>query len=102
MQNKSRNYYVNLHRFDLKDTPHWIEKQIYLALGTLLLGAATLGIDATPIEGFDARTLNDELGLRNKNLTGVVLVALGYRSAEDFNASLPKARLPAENVISEI
>ena len=102
LQNKSRNYYVNLHRFDLKDTPHWIEKQIYLALGTLLLGAATVGIDATPIEGFDARTLNEELGLRDKNLTGVVLVALGYRSAEDFNASLPKARLPAENVISEI
>ncbi len=102
MQNKSRNFYVNLHRFDSKDTQHWMEKQVYLALGTLLLGAAALEIDATPIEGFDPKVLNEELGLRDKGLTSVVLVALGYRGAEDFNAKLPKARLPAEEVISEI
>ena len=102
MQNKGRNYYVNLHRFDYKDTQHWMEKQVYLALGTLLLGAATLEIDATPIEGFDMRILNEELGLREQGLTSVVLVALGYRSDDDFNAKLPKSRFPAEEVISEL
>ena len=101
-QFKSRSFYVNLHRFDFRDTQHWIEKQVYLALGTLLLGAATLGIDATPIEGFDSRILNDELGLREKGLTSVVIATLGYRSAEDFNAKLPKSRLPVESVITEI
>lgn len=101
-QFKSRSFYVNLHRFDLKDTQHWMEKQVYLALGTLLLGSAALGIDATPIEGFDSRILNEELGLREKGLTSVVIAALGYRSTEDFNASLPKSRLPAASVISEI
>jgi nitroreductase/dihydropteridine reductase len=101
-QNKSRNFYVNQHRFDAKDTQHWMEKQVYLALGTLLLGAATLEIDATPIEGFDPRILNEELGLRDKGLTSVVLVALGYRSGEDFNAKLPKSRLPAEQVITDL
>ncbi len=101
-QFKSRSYYVNLHRFDCRDTQHWMEKQVYLALGTLLLGAATLGIDATPIEGFDSRILNEELGLRAKEITSVVIAALGYRSDEDFNARLPKSRLPIESVISEI
>ena len=101
-QFKSRSFYVNLHRFDFRDTQHWMEKQAYLALGTLLLGAATLGIDATPIEGFDSRILNEELGLREKGLTSVVLAALGYRSPEDFNARLPKSRLSAASVISEI
>lgn len=101
-QFKGRSFYVNLHRYDLKDTQHWMEKQVYLALGTLLLGAATLGIDATPIEGFDARILNEELGLREKGLTSVVLAALGYRSAEDFNARLPKSRLPMDVVLSDL
>ena len=73
-----------------------------MALGTLLLGAATLEIDACPIEGFDAKLLNDALGLREKGLSAVVLVALGYRSAEDFNASLPKSRLPQSAVLTEI
>ena len=102
MQNKGRNYYTSLHRFDAKDTQHWMEKQVYLALGTLLLGAAALEIDATPIEGFDARLLNEELGLREQGMTSVVLAALGYRSPDDFNAKLPKSRLAAERVISEL
>ncbi len=101
-QFKSRSFYANLHRFDFRDTQHWMEKQVYLALGTLLLGAATLAIDATPIEGFDSRILNEELGLREKGLTSVVIAALGYRSNEDFNAKLPKSRLPVETIISEI
>lgn len=101
-QNKSRNFYVNLHRFDLKDTQHWMEKQVYLSLGSLLLGAAALGIDATPIEGFDPHLLDVELNLHALGLTSVVLVALGYRSEEDFNVKLPKSRLPLESVISEI
>lgn len=102
MQNKGRHFYVNLHRYDIRDTQQWMEKQVYLALGTLLLGAASLGIDATPIEGFDPRAFNDELNLRPQGLTSVVLVALGYRSDEDFNAKLPKARLPAEAIITEL
>jgi nitroreductase/dihydropteridine reductase len=101
-QSKGRSFYTGLHRYDLKDTQHWMEKQCYLALGTLLLGAATLEIDATPIEGFDPRILNEELGLCEQGLTSVVIAALGYRGADDFNARLPKSRLPAGMVIEEI
>jgi nitroreductase/dihydropteridine reductase len=101
-QNRSRNFYVGLHRFENKDTQHWMEKQLHLALGMLLFAAAALEVDATPIEGFDARRLGEELGLRKKGLVPVVLAALGYRSDGDFNAALPKSRLPAEEVISTI
>jgi nitroreductase/dihydropteridine reductase len=101
-QSKGRSFYTGLHRFDYKDTQHWMEKQVYLALGTLLLGAAALEIDATPIEGFDMRILNEELGLREQGLTSVVIAALGYRGADDFNAKLPKSRFPMERVIEEI
>ncbi len=99
-QDKTRRSYVDLHRYERKDLQHWMEKQTYLALGMLLLGAASLGIDATPMEGFDARALDAELGLRELGFTSVVLVSLGYRADSDFNAGLPKSRLPAGHVIT--
>jgi nitroreductase/dihydropteridine reductase len=86
----------------LNDAQQWAEKQVYLALGTLLLGASTLGVDACPMEGFDRATLDHELGLSAKGLTAVVLVALGYRSSEDFNAKLPKSRLPTAATFTNI
>lgn len=101
-QLKSKQFYTNLHRNDFKDTQHWLEKQVYLSLGFLLLGAATLGIDATPIEGFDLNILDTELKLRDRGLKSVVLCALGYRSEQDFNASLPKSRFPAATLFTEL
>lgn len=99
-QDGVRRGYVNLHKHDYKDVQHWMEKQTYLALGTLLLGAASLGLDATPMEGFDFKALDAELGLREKGFTGMVVVALGYRAENDFNAKLPKSRLPAASVFT--
>jgi nitroreductase/dihydropteridine reductase len=93
---------VSMHKYDQKDVQHWMEKQTYLALGTLLLGAASLGLDATPMEGFDFKKLDEELGLRDKGFTSLVVVSLGYRSDSDFNAKLPKSRLPAEAVFTFI
>ena len=101
-QDKSRRGYVDLHRYVQRDLPQWMEKQVYLALGGLLLSAALLDIDATPMEGFDTAALDAALGLHEKGLTSVVLVSLGYRSAEDFNAALPKSRLPQETLFSFI
>lgn len=101
-QDKSRRGYVDLHRYELRDVPQWMEKQVYLALGGLLLGAAVLGVDATPMEGFDSRALDAALGLRERGYTSVVLAALGYRSDADFNAGLPKSRLPREQTFTWI
>ncbi|WP_039057991.1 oxygen-insensitive NAD(P)H-dependent nitroreductase NfsB [Enterobacter sp. Bisph1] len=101
-QDKGRRSYVDMHRYELRDVPQWMEKQVYLALGGLLLGAAMLGIDATPMEGFDSRELDRALGLREKGFTSVVLVSLGYRAATDFNADLPKSRLPRDEIFTFI
>lgn len=101
-QQKTRQSYVDLHRYQLKDAQHWMEKQVYLALGTLLLGAATLEVNACPMEGFDAQVLDQELGLREKGFTSVVVVGLGYSAEADFNRKLPKSRVAAEAVFTDL
>lgn len=58
----------------------WNSRQTYIALGFLLETAALLGIDATPMEGFDAENFNDILGL--DDYSAVAVCALGYRDAD--------------------
>ncbi|MCW8930971.1 MAG: oxygen-insensitive NAD(P)H nitroreductase [Gammaproteobacteria bacterium] len=100
MVHGGRTMFVNLHRYDLKDVQHWMEKQVYLNMGTVLLGAAALGLDALPIEGIDQNKLDEEFGLRDKGFTSVAAIALGYRKEGDFNAVLPKSRLPEDEIFS--
>jgi nitroreductase/dihydropteridine reductase len=96
-----RSMFVNLHKQDYKDVQHWMDKQVYLNLGAFLLGVATLGIDATPMEGIEAKAL--EFGLREKGLSSLVVVPLGYHNDElDFNAKLPKSRLPYSEILTEV
>ena len=94
--------YADMHRYTLRDAPAWMEKQTYIALGFLLLGAAQLGLDATPIEGFDSAALDRELGLRQRGFVSSALVPVGYHGADDFNAHLPKSRLAAEALFTDI
>ncbi len=98
----TRTSYANLHRFVQKDVPHWLEKQVYLNLGSLLLAAGVLEIDAVALEGLDFKVLNQEFELNQQGMNAVVAVALGYRAENDFNASLPKARLAQEQVFTLI
>ena len=79
------------------DNFNWATKQAYIGLGTALIAAATLKIDSTPMEGFDADKFDDLLGLKAKNLRSVVTLALGYRDEEnDYLVNLKKVRLPIE------
>lgn len=104
MTKDGRTLFVNIHKEMLKDEQHWLEKQVYLNLGQFLLGAAALGIDACPMEGIDARILNEEFGLTEKGLTAVTAVALGYKTESDFNdpAKTPKARLCVEEILTVV
>lgn len=102
LQNNSRSFYVNYHRNNLNDVDTWVDRQVYIALGNLLLAAGALGVDACPMEGIDEQALDAALGLRDKGLRSVVMVALGYSGEDDFNAKLPKSRLPEADVFSEI
>lgn len=58
-----------MHRFELKDAQHWMEKTNLYRAKHLLLGASTMGIDACPIEGFNPTVSTSELGLRDKGAT---------------------------------
>lgn len=77
----------------------WAARQAYIAFGTLMLAAATLGVDACPIEGMVPAKVDEILGLGNQGLGSVAACALGYRSADDKYASLPKVRFPAETLV---
>jgi len=99
---KGRSMFIDIHRNLLKDLQHWMEKQMYLNLGSFLLGVAELGLDAVPMEGFDAKTLDEELGLKGQGFVPVVLVSIGYRHKDDLNATLPKSRLDSKELITEI
>lgn len=80
----------------------WATKQAGIALGNLLTSAALLGIDACPMEGFLPPQVDEILGLKEKGLTAVALCPLGYRSAEDAYAALPKVRFPKEKILMHI
>ncbi|ROS13682.1 nitroreductase/dihydropteridine reductase [Raoultella sp. BIGb0399] len=99
---KGRVFFADMHRKELQDDNHWMAKQVYLNVGNFLLGVAALGLDAVPVEGFDAAILDAEFGLTEQGFTSVVIVPVGHHSVEDFNAALPKSRLPQATTITEI
>jgi nitroreductase len=77
----------------------WTSRQVYIPIGVLLTSAALMGLDACPMEGFNAAEYDRILGLGEKGLTALAVVTVGYRSPEDKYAELPKVRFAAEEVI---
>ena len=95
--------YANLMKNALLNLPQeakagWTSRQAYIALGNLLSAAAAHKIDACPMEGFEAATFDEILGLTEQNLHAVVVAAVGYRSAEDETQHAPKVRRPQEEL----
>ncbi|ECW0909600.1 oxygen-insensitive NAD(P)H nitroreductase [Salmonella enterica subsp. enterica] len=86
---KGRRFFADMHRVSLKDDHQWMAKQVYLNVGNFLLGVAAMGLDA-------------EFGLKEKGYTSLVVVPVGHHSVEDFNAGLPKSRLPLETTLTEV
>ena len=81
----------------------WMIRQTYIALGYATVAAATSGIDATPIEGFDVQSLNEILRLDTDKEEAVVMLALGYRDEkEDKLINLPKIRKPMDLMVERI
>lgn len=75
----------------------WAARQAYLALGFLLASAATLGVDACPMEGIEGLKYDEILGLEGTRT--LCVAAVGYRNPEDPYATLAKVRFPKEQVI---
>lgn len=99
---KGRTFFADIHRKEWHDADQWMAKQVYLNVGNFLLGVAALGLDAVPIEGVDFAILDAEFDLQAQGYTSLVVVPVGHHSVEDFNASLPKSRLPQATIITEI
>lgn len=81
-----------------KSIKEWNSHQVYLALGFALATAASLGIDACPIEGFKPKSYDRILGLKDQGLASVVCVALGYRDMNDKTIARKKVRFPAQDI----
>jgi nitroreductase len=78
-------------------------RQAYIGLGVALIAAAFEEVDATPMEGFDPKAVDEILGLSARGLRSVVLVPLGYRAAEgDWLANLKKVRRPIAQFVTEV
>ncbi|TXD50738.1 MULTISPECIES: NAD(P)H-dependent oxidoreductase [unclassified Polaribacter] len=78
-------------------------KQAYIAFSQALIAAAFEGVDATPLEGFDAAAVDEILGLREKGLRSAVLLPLGYRKEEeDWLVNLKKVRKPMTDLVTVI
>lgn len=80
----------------------WASKQTYIALANMMTGAAMLGIDSCPIEGFHYGEVNrilTEAGVFDPTEWGVsVMVTFGYR-AKDIR---PKARKELSEIVKFI
>ena len=78
-------------------------RQAYIGLGTALIAAAEEQVDATPMEGFDPKALDEILGLQARGLRSVAILPLGYRADEgDWLVKLKKVRRPREQFITEV
>ncbi|MHA8056416.1 nitroreductase family protein [Aquirufa nivalisilvae] len=87
----------------VEDQVKWMDKQVYLALGTALAAAAKLEIDSTPMEGFKPSEVDDILNLKEKGLHAVLMMAIGERDeASDFMVNAKKVRWPKEELFTHI
>ena len=70
--------FLSLRSYGYKDVNHWMEKQTYMVTGMTMMAAAELGVDATPLEGFDPTSVDKAFKIRETGHTTTLLMALGY------------------------
>lgn len=91
-----------LGRMDAAQKLTWAKNQVYIALGQLMTSAAVLGIDACPMEGIVQAEYDKVLGLEGTAFTTTLACPMGYRSANDKYATLPKVRYGADKIITRL
>ncbi len=78
-------------------------KQAYIAFGMAIAAAAFEGVDATPMEGFDAEALDAILELKDRGLRSAIMLPIGYRDEEkDWLINLPKVRKSMKDLVTSI
>ena len=91
-----------LARMDAAQAHQWAARQTYVALGVFLASAALMGVDACPMEGFQAEKYDELLGLTEQRLGAVVIATAGYRAADDKYAAAAKVRFEPKDVIEHV
>ena len=77
-------------------------KRIFDTHKYLLNAAAELKIDATPMEGFIPEKYNEVLGLKEKNLSSVLVLPVGYRAEDDIMTHQKKVRKNIGEIVIDI
>jgi len=87
-----------LSRMSVEEKNIWANKQIYIALGSLMVVLAEMKIDSCAMEGINPAKYDEILGLTEKWFSSVVALPIGYRSTDDKYADLAKVRFSVEKV----
>jgi nitroreductase len=94
--------YIKLYSTHLSDTLStdektyaWTARQCYIAAANMMTGAASIGIDSCPMEGFEKEKIEAALELDTTQWQVALLLPFGHRS----NAQSEQLRLPLEEVV---
>jgi len=98
-------FYMDLYSKHLQNTLSsdeniwsWTSKQTYLALANMMTGAASIGIDSCPIEGFEKDRVEEILKLDTSKYQLSVLLPMGYR----INKQSSQERLSFNEIVEFI
>ena len=105
MPQERLNAYLDLYSSHLKETLssdkniyEWTAKQTYIAAANMMSGAAFMGIDSCPIEGFDKKAVEEILELDTSRYQLSMILPFGYR----INEQSEQLRVSFEEVVEFI
>ena len=79
----------------------WTARQAYIALGTLMTAAASIGIDTCPFEGFVPEKYDSYFQLEKEGYRSVCACAVGFRAETDKYATAKKVRFDNSHLIKK-
>ncbi len=94
-----RRYFYNKNVEDGKEQI-WLQSQVYLNAGHLVMGLSAMGLDSVIMEGFDPNVVAEELGFETER--AVLIIGVGRGAEDDYNRKMPKSRLAQETIIDLI
>lgn len=86
----------------IEDLLSWGKNQAYLALGNLLTVCANEKIDSCPMEGFISEKYDEILKLKEKNITSVLVLPVGFRAKDDVMIHQKKVRKDISEIVFEM
>lgn len=73
----------------------WTARQCYIAAANMMTGAASIGIDSCPMEGFEKEKIEHVLALDTTQWQVALILPFGYR----IDAQSTQLRLPLEEIV---